>query len=135
MVTTSMFCQPPGATRETVWEEYRVDSTLTVMFQWKGKQLAEERIELKYANREIETKEELIGSFRDALELYKSQVFLLTEALNARQEEVDKLRGVQGSLQSDLDSTVKQLKKERAKKWIIGGTLVVGAAAILYLTK
>ena len=128
-----MFCQPPGATKETVWEEYRVDSTLTVMFQWKGKQLAEERIELKYANRRIEDKDELIGSFRDALELYRSNVFLLTEALNAREEEVNKLKKVQQSLQSDLDKTAKQLRGEKAKKWVVGGTVVVGAAAVLYL--
>lgn len=128
-----MFSQPPGATKETVWEEYRVDSTLTVMFQWKGKQLAKERIELQYANKELAAKDETLGSFRDALELYKSQVFLLNESLNAREEEVSLLKKQNESLQTDLDIMTIQLRKERGKKWIVGGVVVVSAAGIIAL--
>jgi len=133
LVSILGYSQPEGATKDTVWEEFRVDSTLTVMFQWKGMQLAKERVELKYAKRTLENNDMLITNFKDALDIYKSQVFLLNSALNERDEEIIRLRKINGSLDSDLELVSKQLRKERRKKWIVGGAVVVGAAGVLYL--
>ena len=133
MASTLMYCQPKGATKETVWEEFRVDSTLTVMFQWKGIQLAKERIELKYATQTLKSNEMLITNFKDALDLYKSQVFLLSQTLVEREEEISRLRQTNSSLDGDLDVVNKQLRKEKRKKWFIGGSAVVVGAGLLFL--
>tara|TARA_R110000772_G_C13310332_1_gene440707 strand:- start:104308 stop:104610 length:303 start_codon:yes stop_codon:yes gene_type:complete len=96
-------------------------------------QLAKERVELKYAKRTLESNDMLITNFKDALDLYKSNTFLLNSTLNERDEEIVRLRLMNGSLDGDLDLVSKQLRRERGKKWIVGGVVVVSAAGILYL--
>lgn len=135
MVSIYGYSQPVGATKETVWEEFRVDSTFTVMFQWKGMQLAKERVELKYALSTIDINETFINSLQESNRLYRFQIDAL-KAVN-EESEIDAVISdkINESLQGDLDLTAKQLRKEKRKKWVIGGTVVVGAAAILYLVK
>ena len=84
MSTIYGYSQPPGATKETVWEEFRVDSTFTVMFQWKGMQLATERVELKYALSALDINENFISSLQENIVLYKYQISILQSALEER---------------------------------------------------
>ena len=132
MVSILGYSQPIDGTKDynAVWEEYRVDSILTVMFRWKGMQLAKERIELKYATQTLESNDMLIANFKDALDLYKSQVFSLNSVLIEREEEIIRLKKTTESLNGDLDVVGKQLRKEKAKKWLIGGGAVVVGVGI-----
>lgn len=133
MSTIYGYSQPPGATKETVWEEFRVDSTFTVMFQWKGMQLATERVELKYALSALDINENFISSLQENIVLYKYQISILQSALEERAIDMVIADEISKSLQSDLSLINKQLRREKRKKWIIGGTVVVGASALLYL--
>ena len=119
--------------KNTVWEEFRVDSTLTVMYKWKGLQLAKERIEYKYALSTIDINESFISSLQENIVLYKYQISILQSALEDKAIDAEISNKISESLQDDLDLTKKQLRREKRKKWVIGGTVVVGASALLYL--